>query len=339
MSSDPTAPTIVQSIIQQLFDQAIVPLTQLRAINYATAAVFTILVYDVLFTLSREIEYIWRTLWSIAKILYIIARYGGTIIVGVQLFVNTQQLSSKLYVSLIHNSSLSSNIRSCHVYIWVALLLPSISEWVVNAILMLRLHALYGRRRKYLIAFICIVIIDIAFQLWAVVRSVLMVGLVSSPLPISGCQFAPKTTSGAFTIPSILVAGLFFGLTIYKFYENATTTGEYSSFGWKDLSPVFLALLRDGTVIFFLVTAILIFGIIFLTTVHNALDDLILPCLTGTLSMAGSRLILKLREAAAGERLPTYGSSTEWNTSIQFQTRAVPTPLKDETGIETTEIH
>ncbi|KIJ35519.1 hypothetical protein M422DRAFT_782533 [Sphaerobolus stellatus SS14] len=216
MSSDPFT-----SILQQLIDQGIGPLAQLRVANYATVAAFTVLIYDIVLSLSKEVEYIWRTEWSIIKVLYIIARYVGTIVIGV---------------------------------------------------------------------------------------------------------------------PSIFVAALFFCLTVYKFYGNAIASGEFSGVGWKNLSPVFRALIRDGTVTFFLITAVLIFAVVFFTTVHSALLDLQPPYLTGTLSMAGSHLVLNLREAAAHGRLPTSVSPTESkaNTAVQFQMNEISTLSGAETGIETT---
>ncbi|KIJ35734.1 hypothetical protein M422DRAFT_51352 [Sphaerobolus stellatus SS14] len=380
MSSDPA----ITAILQQAIDQVIGPLTQLRATNYATAAVFTILLYDILLTLSREVEYIWKwvTSWTLPKTLYIIARYGGVVDVGLQLFGGskhtTKSFNQKVFANHFAGSSPQtlqpSNFPSCQAYIWwialYAILPPfyrcitqypslpgrgnaTVAEWVVNVILMLRVHALYGRRQRFLIALISIVTIQIGCELWATVKSAIQASshvLPSNPLlPIPGCLFGSDgSSSWQFTLVAWYAATKI-GCS-YKFYENAQTTGEYAGFGWKDLSPVFLALIRDGTVIYFVVTDLCISAIdIWYCVPNDGAQWLGEPCASIrnwdfiasssylTSLTQGTRLVLNLREAADKDNLPTYGSSTEEIATIQFQLKELTTSSRDgiQTGSET----
>ncbi|KIK57949.1 hypothetical protein GYMLUDRAFT_75221 [Collybiopsis luxurians FD-317 M1] len=93
-----------------------------RAATACTIAAFTILVYDCILTFDKEITYIWKSPWTMPKLLYILVKYYGL-----------AQLSGG----------------------------PVIFTTLVNIILGLRLHALY-RSSKLVAALILFLLIAIA---------------------------------------------------------------------------------------------------------------------------------------------------------------------------------
>ncbi|KAJ3558605.1 hypothetical protein NM688_g826 [Phlebia brevispora] len=63
---------------------------QTYSANYHEAAAVTVLSYDILLNLATEIEVIWKTSWSLPKVLYLIARYYAPLDLLVLLSLDVQ---------------------------------------------------------------------------------------------------------------------------------------------------------------------------------------------------------------------------------------------------------
>jgi len=59
-----------------------------QAVTYVYLSMLTILVHEWLILLNREVEYIWKSKWTISKIIYIITRYGPFIDVPIMVAVS-----------------------------------------------------------------------------------------------------------------------------------------------------------------------------------------------------------------------------------------------------------
>ncbi|KAF8483087.1 hypothetical protein JB92DRAFT_3033002, partial [Gautieria morchelliformis] len=146
-------------------------LSQLQKTNLSTAAATAWLTYEILITLGQEINYIWKAQWSSPKVLYLASRYYG-------LF----NLAKPIQVTLTPNMSVNvrapcylthifdtHDIQLCVITISASVATPHTSHrceawgWfdafsgvvffttTVNFILLLRIHALYGRNKTVLI--------------------------------------------------------------------------------------------------------------------------------------------------------------------------------------------
>lgn len=109
-----------------------------QAVSYVSAAIFTVMVYDIILTMPREIRFIWRGKISLRKILYLISRYYALASVGV---------IAKITIS--RNIPIKS---SC----------LSIEEALINLLLILRINALYGHNKKVLFFILTIYLIEVA---------------------------------------------------------------------------------------------------------------------------------------------------------------------------------
>jgi len=68
MNSTTSMSTEIEALVTAVGDYKI--------FSYVEVANLTVFIWDILLTLPREIEFVWRARWSLGKVLYIINRYG-----------------------------------------------------------------------------------------------------------------------------------------------------------------------------------------------------------------------------------------------------------------------
>ncbi|KAF8526649.1 hypothetical protein BU17DRAFT_62135 [Hysterangium stoloniferum] len=290
-------------------------LLQLREANYSSAATLAAFAYDIILNFGREflqvllnigwkVDYIWRSKWSLPKVLYIVVRYWGPIHVAINFRIDTHINPSKETGGSIIYTTL------------------------VNIILLLRLYSLYDRKAEL---YICIKSSLLAARNW----------FPAQPgVPFPGClttSASRQFTLGAW-IPCLTVAVIFFLMTIWKLIETRKRRGE----GGKEsrhapLSPLFIAFFRDGTVFFFVIAGIIlsslvlmkppnIYGIVAVLAatlsvllITGPLSNVEEPWLSFVYSLAGSRLIMNLREAASNK-----GGDNSWEETISLREIVFP---------------
>lgn len=284
----------------------------LQASNYASVAATTILVYDILLNLGREIHFIWSSVRSIPKYLYIFVRYYGL---------------AHILIDTLVTSRINPSRPACVFYFWWLSLGGAITfTTVVNCILMMRVYALFDRRMKVLYFLLVLFVAEFAAEMYISVRTAIQDtrGITPPPLglPFPGCVISTGPTGAvslAAWIPCLIVAVVFFVLTAYKFYDLSVVPAGYS---WKSvytpaLSPLLLAFVRDGTMFFLAIAVVLTMSIILVLTLTESMKGIFIPWLLGTYSFAGSRLILKLREASTIKN--TTESETTWAHTLSFR--------------------
>ncbi|KAH7904281.1 hypothetical protein BJ138DRAFT_1131023 [Hygrophoropsis aurantiaca] len=108
----------------------------IQTAHYAAAAAGALVIYDQVLTFSREVDHILNRQWSFTTALYLIARYSG----GLQLIANTTS-----YICI--NWTISVNANIFFVLTWA----QTVFMLTMQAILVIRVYALFNRSKKVLI--------------------------------------------------------------------------------------------------------------------------------------------------------------------------------------------
>ncbi|KAI6114732.1 hypothetical protein EDD16DRAFT_1597843, partial [Pisolithus croceorrhizus] len=101
----------------------------------------TLLVYDYVISIDREIEYIWNRPRTTTTILYLIVRYFGT---------RTQPAFVSVFLSNVSGENLP-DILAGKIFLAVQGWPSCGVLWLVQTILQLRLYVLYDRSRRVLL--------------------------------------------------------------------------------------------------------------------------------------------------------------------------------------------
>lgn len=98
----------------------------------------TLMVYDCMLSLEDEVEYIWKKRFTSISVVYLTFRYLGTVYT---LFSTAE---------IIANEN-TTNTFFTHDFLGLDIWVSFLTYWFVQIILVLRLYALYGGSRKFLI--------------------------------------------------------------------------------------------------------------------------------------------------------------------------------------------
>lgn len=249
--------------------------------RYSELASSTIIIFDHLITLDDEIELIWQSSWSPVKLLFLVNRYytlASVIINNYALFASS------------HSDSFC--LRFFQWQGWTGLLACMIAE----AILQMRLYALYSLNRNILIAMVAIFFLTsaAAAAIMQIVISKISAHSMTIPeLELSTCL--PDNISHnfyAFWIPILAFETFLCCLALFRGYQTFRSSGTPYQSG-KRLVGV---LIRDSVVYFF---------VMFATYLTNLLVwkfdlDLVEVPVGWSIAMScvlGNRVILNVRRA------------------------------------------
>ncbi|KAF9044942.1 hypothetical protein BJ165DRAFT_1474381 [Panaeolus papilionaceus] len=258
-----------------------------QTISYMFVSAGTLMVYDTLLVLPREVTHIWSAKWSAPKVLYLLTRYWGLVILFVDLSVYTH---------------LQTSVQWCQRFLWYNMTIGSTStlSLLVNIVLMMRLYALYGRSIQIVLFLVVIFLADIVLAVLSVVftgPSAYSTTFVAPPsLPLLGCLSAPDISNTIYGwIGGLATAIILFVMMAYKLLSNNRTRPRRTAH--TSLPPLIVAFYRDGTMAFFLIMCVTVVGFILSFTIDGPLQISYMPWVTVITSACGSRLILHLREA------------------------------------------
>jgi len=248
--------------------------------RYCKAASLSVLLYDYLLTLDREISFIWKSNWGIGKVIYILARYSA--------LVDTPWA---LWLSLTPNASPSMCLRTYIPAIWVAVFGIASAE----AILFLRTSALYGNVTKVSVSL---------FFVWA---SVLICCIAVTSVYLSTIKFAPSPAAffvGCFqTAGSRIIYGDYVALLLQETIIVALTIYRAVKTGIHSNDRLVQTLYRDGLFYFLYLLIIAIGNIILLAIGPPALLELIAPFQRVMHAVLSTRVLLHARSAAENKEV------------------------------------
>ncbi|KAF7367473.1 hypothetical protein MSAN_00810200 [Mycena sanguinolenta] len=148
----------------------------LQVVRYVDVASVAILVFDYALTFEREVSLIWRSKWSLPKVLFLLSRYSTVLDVPLVLYYSITPV-----VSVQHCAQLHEGVS------WGTVFGISVAE----AILLVRTYALSGAKRSVLITFTSIWATAVATTIVLVALFVKSSIFILPPLPgIPGCFLA-----------------------------------------------------------------------------------------------------------------------------------------------------
>ncbi|EIN09991.1 hypothetical protein PUNSTDRAFT_133760 [Punctularia strigosozonata HHB-11173 SS5] len=258
-------------------------------VNLATAGALAWLAYDTILTFTDEIELVWNIYFYGEKLLQAMTEKDAELVP-----VNS-------------STTIKYHPRFCHFYFWFdaanTSLLPTL---IGEALMAMRLYALYYRSRTILALLVLLYCAEVATTLWAVITTISSIKLPVVPkgIPLPGClssqpSFVPIVIAGA--VP-LLVASVFFMLMMYKSaltHARTNTAGSTYKVGFgvsRRLAPTLYVFFRDGSAYFFMVLVVESL-VIFFTVYFNGrqLSVMYQPWVMSTYAIASTRLVLHLR--------------------------------------------
>ncbi|KZS88353.1 hypothetical protein SISNIDRAFT_552609 [Sistotremastrum niveocremeum HHB9708] len=280
---------------QAEFEILIKTLRQYQVVNYICIAAAVWMGTDTIFNLSDEIELIWKSPWSLPKILYLIARYLGVFdtIFTAYADVNT-----------------TAGIKVCTFWKWyIQLGGPLLFFIVTNIIFIMRLHALYNKSKKLLVFLVAGFLVNLGFGLYSTMGATLPEHVIPRPIPeFPGCAYLTVNDDVTFFgwIPSAVFALVFFCLTVAKLlrvlkeHTPANTPNVMTLENVRaNLGPLYMAFMRDGAFFFALLFATeLSCALIWANFKGTAIALTVIPLYVSVYSYVASHLLLNLRHAA-----------------------------------------
>ncbi|KAJ3551399.1 hypothetical protein NM688_g4723 [Phlebia brevispora] len=289
---------------------------QTYSANYHEAAAVVVLLYDILLHFDTEVEVIWKSNWSLPKVLYIVARYWAPLDLLILLSFDAQiGLSVPTWLSLHSCVDLSTDYycrcRACPA--------PVILPTVVNIILTLRMHALYDKNRKVLI-FMCTMMFcsfgcTVSAAVWASVKA----QVVSVPSFVRFPACATVLSLGNVTliawVSSIVVGFTCMVMTLYKYIS---ATGGLSWQTRSQISPLLRTIVRDGVLYWFLIFAADLFDAMMTLDTHDPMTRVGTIWFIVAYSIAGTRIPLNLRAEAKRTMMGSQGSTQPTTDTLEL---------------------
>ncbi|KAF7304447.1 hypothetical protein HMN09_00846900 [Mycena chlorophos] len=289
---------------------------------------FTILVYDYLLTLSREVSGFWglrRPTWS--TVFFFLNRYGsifGTIPIIVQYFSTTTDPTKYAvrscgffeFALLVIDDI--PDVR-CRVYTMYHQYFALFSQVCVAVMLIMRTYALYERSRTILAFMLAVTLAAFSFAVYRILGSD-DENTLSPLLQSFGCPVAtarPKSVRLGEAWSMMLVFDvMIFGLTLWKalrlYAKHGVTSRTGRSGGLVEI------LLRDGSVYFALIVIANAFNIASYTMTGPMLRGSATTVTNVTSSVMISRLMLNLRAPSSSSFLFTPNSGTRSNSASRL---------------------
>ncbi|CAE6413448.1 unnamed protein product [Rhizoctonia solani] len=250
-------------------------LLHVRASRYLSAAGYVLLLYDHLLTLQDEVRLIWPGPWSLVKTLFLIVNIKS--LFGIQLLIvraesifcpyisDYQQLGDErvhgaglnYLVSIYISTRKMHNQPFCSCRRWVPIegYFEITSLGISNLLLLLRVHALYGRSRRVLVFLgILYALTYISILATATLALVHMIPRLTYSALAGICSVSEKPV----TLQAVWAAPLgfeilIFAMTLHKCLEHAKT---------QQLQvPLLRTLYRDGFLYFLVIVVMRILNL------------------------------------------------------------------------------
>ncbi|KDQ56699.1 hypothetical protein JAAARDRAFT_207789 [Jaapia argillacea MUCL 33604] len=264
--------------------------SDIRIVNYANVASLAWLTYDVILTFGEESSTIWRSKFSIPKVLYLLLRYVVLITLSLNLAVNTSEnLSPEVCGPWMRFQGLDS---------------VAIASWLGEALLMLRVWALYERSRKVLIFSLFLYLVDMASGLMAAFVTYHSESQVP-PIPglsVPGCYLSLSAPTAIWStyvgwLVHAFVNTVYFALTMHKFVKGIRWS-DYNLRQFEQFAPLLSLFVRDGTFYFFIILVCTLYNLIIMFFLfHRPVFVVGMSIMAATYAVTSSRVVLDLRSS------------------------------------------
>ncbi|KAF8159258.1 hypothetical protein B0H34DRAFT_396508 [Crassisporium funariophilum] len=252
--------------------------SSLVATKYTTVASATVLVWDMALTLDIEISRVWLARKSLGTTLFFLNRY-----------IPPALFTFDLYSQFVT----SPTIEVCKQYELSSTIMDLVSIAVIEAVLVMRTHALY-QNRSLLALLSCLGVVSIINMLTCFLivfryETFIPASLIGFKGCLSGCTSSLcQPLLIAFWIPFFLLETLVFSLTAWKSYKSYTTMKLNGS------SNLMAVLMRDGVLYYIVIMSVSICNFL-IWIVDPFASYLAVGLLKSLQATICSRLLLNLR--------------------------------------------
>ncbi|KAH8109854.1 hypothetical protein DFH11DRAFT_1746854 [Phellopilus nigrolimitatus] len=302
-------------------DPSLVPLfiSELDIEQYTQVAVLSLLVYDTIITMDKEIRYFWSSPRSFVSLIYFANRYIG--ILGA--------LSGIMFDTLQANETLCKHpgptLQSLLIifkglgFIWIQNLANWMTILLIDYILLMRVLALYHQDKRLSVCLRTLFGLEAAFGLGILIYSTIyreiIVGELAEGVAVCGINNSPPKVWAAlsWTAP-MLYAVILMVLALYKAAEHWRETAGFSQF------TLVKVLIQDQAIYFIMVIFCSVMEIMANQLyIPNALLADILSILgsPSLLCVLGNHLLVHLKET--GERGANGGTSYRMKTMSNLE--------------------
>ncbi|KAH8828985.1 hypothetical protein DL96DRAFT_1814276 [Flagelloscypha sp. PMI_526] len=264
------------------------------------SSALTILVYDWILTLEKEIAFVWPSKWSLGKTLYFLTKYPA--IVDAFISISRRWVPNK------------DAPAQCPIPFHLDAWLVTLGMHVAELILVLRTWAICGRNKwvlRGLLFFQMLILIYNCISLEIFVRSIVWLG---PELPgVNGCLIISAPGKRYFSIAYINIAVFefcIFVMTMVVCYRKERKTGP----------RLFYIVWRDGLIFFLLIFMVSTLNVVIMTTITHQYAICLTLFQRVFHSIATGRILLHMREEVDKKSLVFTtggGQETGWNTSHQ----------------------
>ncbi|KDR73814.1 hypothetical protein GALMADRAFT_270003 [Galerina marginata CBS 339.88] len=263
----------------------------IQVTRFARMASNSIVLYDYLITMDKEVELFWKSKWSIPKALFFVNRYY---------ILFAAVFSTYAFFARVDGLTAAVSLKYLHWEGWTGLAAAMLAQ----AILQMRLYALYMRDKKILGLMLFFYVALSAVSAW-----IMWTDLAQFIVTIvSFAGGVPRLY--IFYIPLMLFDGLLFVLAVFRGIQEAKSTGSLFHRG-QSLIEI---LIRDSIFYFLIIGLIYLVCILCLKFEPPPLIDASIgfaPAMSGVLA---SRVLFNLREAGLETSL-VYSNTQE----VQFR--------------------
>ncbi|TFK34306.1 hypothetical protein BDQ12DRAFT_715370 [Crucibulum laeve] len=270
------------------------------ATNYLAIASVALLAYDHVITIKQEINLMWRSRWSVTKIVYVWNRYFALLTLSFNASIRLREITSD---------------ASCGASLQLLGGCATIIVSTVDFVLMLRVWILYGRPRILLYIIIPLIIGEVVGL--TIIEALTVMSLdpyIHAGPTITGCFSLIVPQYFAFyPIPPLIITSIMFVMTAYKCGQTL--------YGYRRTRmPIVSLFLRDGVFWFLAVFAVGLPQMILTYVGRATLSEVMIGPSLAVYSVIASRALLNIKHIMSSHEYPdaTLADSMEL-PSLQFR--------------------
>jgi len=245
--------------------------------GYGAVAAEMWMIYDTLLNFDNEIQFIWRRPNSWVKWVYAFVRYVPLLNGGGVLALS----ADKTYPA-----------SGCRTWIIDQLVVMEVLTIVVEAILVMRLYALYNQNKAMLIVILVAFLAEITLM-------IVTLGIVIPNQTFSPSCLAEKSPGiyMMFWLSSLVFETFLFVLTLFKFFRNVKRA-------YKEQSILYV-FIRDGTWAFAVIFCAMLLNTLMYRLIHTPLAGMGYFWALSVMSFSGSHILLNMRRLMAPADIST----------------------------------